>query len=282
MNRLIPDLPLADYYRDPCEQPSLNASTAHVLLSESPAHARQQHPRLGGTSKEPTESMDDGTLIHACLLGTVDQSVGVANGFANWRKDAAKDARAEIERAGKLAVLPHQLEHAREVAAKIEFNLLAAGIDLKQGRTEIACFWEETATDGTVVQCRGMFDHLLAWTISDVKKCASVHPAKLVKHMESIGADIQAAAYQRALRKVFPECQGREVFQWICIELEPPYAVTLPEPAGSMHMVGETLWQRAVDVWAQCLKTNTWPAYEPQRVRLEASQWRLAEAEMSV
>ena len=43
----ILDVTHEQYLADPCATPSLNQSTAHVMLTKSPLHAWHQHPRLG-------------------------------------------------------------------------------------------------------------------------------------------------------------------------------------------------------------------------------------------
>jgi hypothetical protein len=58
------------YLADPCKTPSLNATTAHAIVGESPLHGFTQHPRLGGNpyGGAGTKAMNDGQLIHSLLL----------------------------------------------------------------------------------------------------------------------------------------------------------------------------------------------------------------------
>src|SRR5262245_50563917 len=65
----IYDIPLAEYLADPCPAPSLSASIAHILLSQSPRHAWEAHPRLNPHYEpEEAEAFDLGTAAHAYLL----------------------------------------------------------------------------------------------------------------------------------------------------------------------------------------------------------------------
>src|SRR5690606_29585641 len=99
------------YYADPCPEPSLSQSIAHVLLAKSPLHAWLQHPRLGGKARAATKAMDEGSLVHALLLGQDDQIVEVD--ADSWRTNAAKEQRDAARAEGKIPVLAGELDDVR-------------------------------------------------------------------------------------------------------------------------------------------------------------------------
>jgi uncharacterized small protein (DUF1192 family) len=271
-------MPPEQYHADPCAVPSLNYSTAYALVAKSPAHAYLQHPRLGGKSLLPTAPMDEGSLFHEIILRGVDSLkerivVVVAD---DWRTKAAKAQRDEAREAGKLPVLEKNLIPALTACVEILAQFRELGIVLS-GASEVAAFWQEHASDGTVVQCRGMFDHVLRGDgiIYDLKKSRTAHPKAIRKHVEGYGYHIQAAAYTRALERIEPRLQGKVQFRWLFVEAEAPYGVTMAEPAGSMRRLGEACWSQAVDQWAHCTAVNDWPAYPREVVRVEASPWAL-------
>src|SRR5438132_1009339 len=86
------DCTQAEYFADPCEQPSLSVSIATELILRSPLHAWQIHPRLGGLRRPTTEAMENGTLIHALLLGKGENRIAVLD-VKDFRTNAAKEAR---------------------------------------------------------------------------------------------------------------------------------------------------------------------------------------------
>jgi len=271
-------MPPEQYHADPCAMPSLSSTIAHKLVSKSPAHAYLAHPRLGGKPQEPTAAMDEGSLLHEIILRGVDsvQDRLVIVAADDWRTKAAREKRDDARAAGKQPVLEKNLMPALSACVEILARFQDLGIVLS-GVSEVAAFWQEHASDGTLVQCRGMFDHLLRadGVIYDLKKSRSAHPKALRKHVEGYGYHLQAEAYRRALERIEPRLAGKVQFRWLFVEAEAPYGVTIAEPAGSMRRLGEACWSQAVDAWAHCLATNDWPAYPREVQRLEASPWAL-------
>lgn len=272
------DMPPEQYHADPCDVPSLSSTIAHLLVAKSPAHAWLAHPKLGAKPMQATAAMDEGSLLHELLLRGPDEAQKriVIVCADDWRTKAAKEAREGARAAGKLAVLERDMVEAAKATVEITARLMELGVAFK-GLSEIPMFWQERASDGTLVRCRGMADHLLRaeGVILDLKKSRTAHPKAIRKHVEGYGYHIQAAAYRRALAQIEPKLQGRTKFRWLFVEAEAPYGVTIAEPAGSMERLGEACWTQAVDTWAHCLSTGEWPAYPREVMRVEASPWAL-------
>lgn len=274
-------MPAEQYHADPCATPSLSSSIAHTLVSQSPAHAWLKHPRLGGKPSVATAAMNEGTLIHELLLrdeGELSDRLVVVNAD-DWRTKSAQGLRALARAEGKLAVLARDIDTAREASVHIMARLIKRGIRLS-GASEVAAFWVEHASDGTPVQCRGLFDHVLIGDglIYDLKKSKSAHPKALRKTVEQYGYHVQATAYRRALEQIDPKLAGRVAFRWLFVESKAPYGVTVAEPRGSMRVLGDACWSQAVDTWAHCVATGEWPAYPDEIVGIEASRWALEDA----
>lgn len=271
-------MPAAQYHADPCATPSLSSSIAHLLVGKSPAHAWLAHPKLGAQPVESTAAMDEGTLLHELILRGPDEAQErlVVVKADNWRTKAAQEQREAARAEGKLALLERDLMTALTASVEILVRFQELGVVLS-GVSEVAAFWQERASDGTVVQCRGMFDHVIrgAGVIYDLKKSRTAHPKAIPKHVESYGYHIQATAYRRALEQIEPGLTGRVQFRWLFVEAVAPYGVTVAEPAGSMRALGDACWSQAVDTWAQCLATGEWPAYPREVQRIEASPWAL-------
>src|SRR4051794_7079341 len=109
------DVTADEYHADPCEQPSLSVSIATEMTRRSPLHAWQLHPKLGGLRREPTSAMDDGTLIHALLLGKGLDRVAVFD-VPDFKKKAAQEARDSATAEGKCVVKKSDFDSAIDVA----------------------------------------------------------------------------------------------------------------------------------------------------------------------
>lgn len=266
----------SEYHADPCETPSLSASVAHTLVSRSPAHAYLQHPKLGGKPRSSTKQMDRGARLHKMLLGEGRDIVAVD--ADDWRSKAAREARDELRAKGAIPVLLHELELEVEIAKRLQERLAIEFNTVLDGESELSVFWQETATDGTAIPCRGMLDHWKrdAATIFDLKMCRSAHPRACQSHMIGYGHDIQCTAYTRALGRVFPELLGRVDFVTLFCEMEEPYLITPARRAGSMMELGEARWLRAVNLWSECLRSGKFPGYTQEIIAIEAPNWALS------
>lgn len=264
------------YYADPCPEPSLSQSIAHVLLAKSPLHAWLQHPRLGGKARAATKAMDEGSLVHALLLGQDDQIVEVD--ADSWRTNAAKEQRDAARAEGKIPVLAGELDDVRTAVNAIRLQLDLLGMKL-DGASELTALWTEYAEDGTPVRCRARLDHWIKsrGLIIDLKKSRSAHPKACVKHVEEYGYSIQHAAYTRAVVAAHPELAGRVEFRFAFFELEEPYCLTPAKLSGEFIELGQARWRRAVNIWAECLRNNKWPGYADHVVTLDPPPWAVAQ-----
>jgi hypothetical protein len=266
-----------EYHADPCQVPALSSSIANILDSESPMHAHARHPRLGGLQREPTKSLDAGSLAHTLLLGAGKDVVLVD--AKDYRTKAAQEKRDAARDKGMLPVLEHEYKEARAVADLLRERFADFGIAL-DGEKEITALWTETASNGGLVQCRGMMDllRLRGPQVLDLKSARSAKPDMCRKHVENYGYAIQRAAYVSAVERIHPELTGRVDFLFVFFELEAPYAVTPIRLNGAFREIGTTAWRRAVDRWEACLRTNKWPAYTDQIIDLEPSNWAMAKS----
>lgn len=293
--------------------PLLSQSVAHTLVSKSPRHAWLAHPRLGNRRRAATTEMDLGTVVHRLLLGKgrgfevahyrevpdVDPGEEPAKKgrsrkppepppegpdgvpeWKDWRRGDAQSVKAEIASRGLVALLPRELRDAQSLAATFREEIAKFGIVL-DGANEFALSWNETASNGATVRCRGMLDH---WhestrTIYDIKVVRSAHPKAAKSHMYGFGGDIQSEAYTRAIEHWRPDLAGRVRFVFLFCEVSSG-VVTPAYPTGTMRMLGNLRWRRAVDTWEKCLRTGHWPAYVEEPIGIDAPEWGLA-AEIS-
>lgn len=279
MTARILEVTEAEYFADPCEVPSLTKSIAHTLITRSPAHAWTEHPRFGNCPREPSAAKNDGSIIHALLLGKgVD--VEIISGFGDFKKKAAREARDAAKEAGRIPILEHKYAALEAAAETLRRNIARYGIELR-GDREIALEWREQGAQGDVV-CRGKMDLLQrdTATIIDVKKISQADLRTCQRQCYEYAYDIQHAAYTSAVGKLLPEFAGRVDFIFVFVELEPPYAVVPARAHGTLRELGQRRWQRAVQLWEHCLAKDWWPTYTESITTLEAPHWALTQEEM--
>jgi PDDEXK-like domain of unknown function (DUF3799) len=276
----------AHYLSDPCDRPSLSSGIAHLLLSESPAHAWAAHPRGLAVKDDPTAAMIKGTAVDSLLLGGDTELVVMPEMLPNakgtlsptndeLRMDSARAWAEEQKAAGRQVVKRAALAAAQEAAAAITKKLAARGISL-HGEHQVCGIWEDMG-----VLCRMRLDHLVLeeGLIYDLKIVDRVHPRAIARKMDAFGYDIQHAAYVRGIEALKPELAGRVRMKFIFAEAEPPYDVVVCRPDGELRALGESKWRRALIKFGACLRTKQWPGHADGEIEIRALPWAMAEEE---
>ena len=268
------NIPSQAYHADPCPAPSLSSTCARTLFSKSPKHAWLEHPRLGGATKTRTAAMDLGAIVHAQLSGlTMDFEVG---NFDSFRSIAAKAWREKVEAAGRLAVLEADIEEAKPIVAAIR-EKAAAGLTIDPfvaGKPEVTAVWKEEDA-----YCRARYDRLVLDTayadIWDWKTASDVSDEGITSAIIDEGYHIQAAHYRRGLRRIMPEFAGRISFIFVFVEKKAPYTVRRVCLSEGFISIGEEIIHRALGIWQNCIKTETWPDGSGETLTVEPPSWYL-------
>lgn len=220
-----------------------------------------------GKRDDDTEAMHTGRIFHDMILGVGSAVTFVAAN--DWRTNAAKAQRDEIEAAGGLAVLEKHEAYYRAAVGAIATRINELGYTLS-GESELMVAWEEGD-----VQCRGLIDHLLPdGTIIDLKMCSDARAATMARKFIDYGYDIQGTAYKRGVEMVRPELRDRARVVFLFAETAYPFDVVPVTFAGSMADYGLTRWTRGVSTWRKCRVEGRWPGYPAQRV--ECPEWAVA------
>jgi hypothetical protein len=268
-----------EYHADPAPAPSLSNSLIRCLLDLTPRHAWLQHPRLN-VDHVPYEShvFDPGTVAHAMLLEGEDVCQVIE--AADWRTNAAKDARDAVRKAGKVPLLSDQYAKVSAMvrAARDYLDSTPLRGILERAQAEQTVIWREKSG----VWCRARLD-LLDLTgsdplILDYKTTgAGGGPAEFARrNVLAHGYDTQAVFYPRGLGALG---HGGARFMFLVQEDEPPFMCYLAEPAESMAELANSKIRRALGLWQRCLQANHWPGYPESVHQLEAPVWALKEEE---
>jgi len=259
-----------EYLSDPAPAPSLSSGLAHLLLSQSPRHARWASPRLNAAYvPEEAEHLDLGRAAHQFILeGTTNFVIIPAK---DWRTTAAKDAREAARSAGKVPLLERQWT-ALETMVREALLPQFAELDpppFTGGKAESTIIWEE---QGVWLRIRP--DYLYAWGADDLKTTQGIaHPAVWTRRLFDAGYDLQCALYVRGIKAVLgfePE------FRFIVCEIEPPHGVGVIALDPEALAFATTKVERAIALWRQCLTTDTWPAYPTRICYAEAPAYEQA------
>lgn len=263
------------YLADPVIVPSLNNSVAKVLVEQSPAHAWAAHPRFNplANDDDASEEQDVGTAAHSIFLKG-ENTVELVD-VDSWRTKAAKEARAEIEGRGHIA-----LKKERYYAVHLMVSALQRFRDetgaFTEGRPEQTMVWQEGTT-----WCRAKVDWLPnepSAALWDLK--TSTGPATLRKWTRQafdLGADMQSSFYCRGSEAIFGE--PPEGMNFCVIESKPPYGLAVFGFSPQAIEIGDAKVAYALRLWNWCTTDNKWPSYPVERQWVEPPVWHLREWE---
>lgn len=270
----IYDITAADYHADPSPAPSLSASIAHVLLSQSPQHAWFAHPKLNPAfEREEDGRFDVGTAAHGYLLE--GEAGFVIVHAADWRTKLAQEARADARRAGKVPLLADQWAGVRAMATAAGPQLDAhedPPRPLAGGLPERTLIWQEGD-----IWCRARLDwlHEDRKMVEDLKTTGgTANPDVWTRGpLFDNGYDLQGAFYLRGLRVLF----GIEAdFRFVVQETYAPYALSVIGLGPDVLAIAEKKRRHAVEVWGYCLQTGQWPGYSTRTCYAELPPWEEA------
>lgn len=278
------------YHADPAPQASLSSTVARLLVDKSPLHARVAHPRLNpvaaGDAKASNDRVRDmGSAAHVLMLGTGREIVVVPG--KDYKKDAAKNAAKEARAAGHLPLLQSDLDevHALVDAGKTQLAQTDLAGIFNGGDPEMTLVWQETKPQAW---CRCRFDYLPRIVhqgghviVPDYKTTGgSAHPDDFARTIFEQGYDVQAAFYERGLRKLIPSILSIQ-FVFIVQEQDPPYALSIVGLDGRALEMANERADIAIRLWSTCISTDTWPGYSPSVSRVELPNWRAERTELN-
>lgn len=267
-----------EYHSDPVILPSLSASVASILLTQSPRHAALAHPRLSLAYQPDEDSRFDlGSAAHALLLENDGSKVCVIEA-ADWRTKDAKAKRDEARANGLFPILAkHNFAVTAMVKAAREFveTTELAGI-FTRGKPEQTIVWQEGTS-----WCRARLDWLTDdhSLILDYKSTESAQPEQVIRQIGRMGYDIQSEFYRRGLAAVRSGKVDLPAFVFLFQEITPPYACSLVALSNAYVEIGQRKIADAIDRWQQCLQLGQWPGYSTAIHYAEPAAWQIAEIE---
>lgn len=260
----------AAYHADPCPSPSLSASIAHILLTQSPRHAWTAHPKLNPSAvHEESEQFDLGTAAHAYLLE--GESNIVLIDAADYRKAETRVIRDQARREGKIPILRHRWDDVRAMATRARSQLAAQEYPepLTAGKAEQTLIWQEGD-----LWCRARLDwlHDDHTVIDDYKTTGgSAEPAAWIRgSLFANGYDLQAAWYARGVKAL---TQEEATFRFVVQENYPPYALSVVALGPDVLALAAQKVETALRLWRECLATNAWPGYPTRTCWAELPPW---------
>lgn len=231
---------------------AINNTILVKILKESPAHAKQY-------IDNPTEQSKAfllGGAAHKLILEPFDfdKDYIVAPEINKRTKQGKLDYENFLESAnGKTVINQEIFEAIQNMERAIGRHSLANEILSRSGSRELSLVWE---CEGVLAKER--IDLACDDIIVDLKTTACARPESFARAAITYSYDQQMAFYADGYQSI----TGIEpTVIIIAIEKEPPYGISVHQMTESVLQQGRESYQKAIEIYKQCLVFNDWPSY---------------------
>ena len=246
---LVYDMSDETYHADPVQGGSLSSSFARRLTEYVPAKAFATH-----YNRKPTASMNLGKAAHLHALGAgPEMVVWEHDGRTKAGKLERAERAADIAAERIVAVTEAEREQVLGMVKALRANPEVAAM-LDSGKPEVSAFWTERGA-----WCRARFD-LLGPVAYDYKTAEDVSPRGFEHAMTDYGYHQPAEFYQRGLLALGHPA-GDAPMRFICQEKRAPYLVQVHTCDDLAMEVARVLNDRAIDVYAEAIRSGEWAGY---------------------
>lgn len=236
---------------------SLSASGMKTLLDPGcPALYRYERDN----PKPPRKVFDFGHAAHRFVLGAGENLATIH--ADNWTTKAARaDAKAARDD-GYVPLLAADMEKAAAMAEVVHRHPVAGAL-FRGGRPELSLFWTDPATG---VRLRARID----WAndpgesrliLGDYKTTTAVDLESIEKTVYTYRYHVQDAQY-RAGAVACDLGDADTVMVFVFQAKEPPFLVRVVQLELNALRLGRARRQAAINLFAECQRTNTWPGYD--------------------
>lgn len=267
--------------------PALSSSGARRLLPPS-CPALFRHEQLHGRPEK--RQFDFGHAAHQRVLGIGQELVvvqttakdGAKSDATDYRTKSAGEHRDEIRAAGGVPILAAELEQVEAMAAAIRAHPWASALfdPDRGGLPEQSAFWTDARYD---VDRRARFDWLPAvrpdgrLIVPDYKTTTCAERGAFARSVSSYGYHVQAVFYMDAVRDLG---QADDVaFVFVAQEKTAPYLINVFELDDDWLRIGRADTDRALQVFAECAATDTWPSYSSDVELITPPTWLASQYE---
>lgn len=257
---IYPDMPIDVYHADPVPGGSLSSSGARKLLDPGcPALFKWERDN----PTPPKKEFDIGHAAHLLVLGDGPDIDPLP--FDNYLTKAAKQAREEARDIGAIPLLRHEYEQVQAMADAIRQHPTAGALFAPgNGVAEQSLFWQDPK-HGVWRRARPDWmphrqeDGRLV--VVDYKTARAVDPTALQRAVYEHGYHAQAAWYLDAVKALDLTGGVEPAFIFVFQAKTAPYLVHLVELDFPALTLGAARNQRALQTYADCQRTNTWPGF---------------------
>ncbi|HEY9369095.1 PD-(D/E)XK nuclease-like domain-containing protein [Streptomyces sp.] len=268
---VCPDMPIDVYHADPVPGGSLSSSGARKLLDPGcPAIYKWERDNPQPHKRE----FDLGHAAHLLVLGEGPELEVID--FPDWKKAAARELRDLAYDEGKVPLLAKEHDQVQAMAEVIRQHPTAGRLFAEgTGVAEQSLFWQDLR-HGVWRRARPDWmphrgDGRLV--VVDYKTARAVDPEALQRAVYEHGYHQQAAWYLDGVKALGLAGDQEPGFVFVFQAKSAPYLVHLVELDHPALTLGAARNDRALRIYADCQRTDTWPGFNDRVTYLPLPAW---------
>lgn len=258
--------------------PELSSTQIKDVL-RTPAHFYAKHLAVDKKTKAPTASMLLGTVVHTLVLESdkFDAEYVISKNFDRRTKQGKADA-AEFEAANsrKTVIDGDLYDQAKLMATSILKHPVARLLKLPAMIPEASIFYTDLETE---LDCRIRPDYHLPpceqfpnGLIVDLKTTDNASYNAFNRTIINFGYHISAAMYCDGFMQLY-DTDEPPAFLWLIGERDAPYAVIAYSPNFETMQKGDDKKREALQLIAECMAAEEWPAYSTDILDINLPAW---------
>lgn len=167
---------------------------------------------------------------------------------------------------GQTILTQDQRFTAGEIAMAVRAHPIAAALLDEPGRAEVSITWKHARTG---IACKSRLDWICS-ALVDMKTCRDPSPQMFSGATARLGYHVQMAFYSAALASIDLELPAKI----IAAQNVEPYDVVVYDVPESVIMIGEQLYETALDKLASCRRSDSWPGIAADaEIELRLPSW---------
>ena len=243
------------------------SSSGLRLLLRSPDHFKN------GEEKDQTRAMVLGSALHmACLEPDIFyDTYRLLRSSENRVTSEYKEAKKEFGE--EFVLVKPEIERIEGMAKSLRGSKILNYwlYDNDYSHKELSGFAIDPETG---LMCRHRFDAIIIGDVAiDLKTTTDARKPAFEKKILDFGYHIQAAFYADQYNWITGE--KIEKFIFAAIETSAPYAVKVYELEQDSMEAGRKKYRQALNEYAQCKASDTWPSYDQEIETIGIPQWAL-------
>jgi len=258
------NIDIEDYHSGP----GVSKSGLWTIHKSTPAHYK--YPPVVEKTTTSQGIADFGHATHTAVLEPEKFERLVYRGPEDRKGNKWTDAKEFCKLEGMTLLTQSQFDECQVIRDMVHANAFINNI-ITGGKTEVeSSGYRIDPKTGVLVRWRPDFYREDIGIMLDVKTTESAQPEAFARSVVNFGYHAQEAHYTDGHVGLGRPVNG---FLFLALEKKSPYAAALYELPPSIVQEGRVAMERATEVYAGCLKTDTWPAYPEGVQELAFKRW---------